>query len=66
MELPDAAKCHGPGRRALSDKFKLHLGFRQEIAEGPALVIPTAELVEVEPRTDGHCLSEVIQNETRG
>ena len=65
-QLPDAPKCHRPGSRALSDQFKLHFGFIQEIAEGAAFVIPTAELVEVEPRTDRHCFSEVIQNETRG
>jgi hypothetical protein len=66
VKLPDAPKCHRPGSRALSDHFKLHFGFIQEIAEGAAFVIPTAELVEVEPRTDRHCFSEVIQNETRG
>jgi hypothetical protein len=66
VKLSDAPKCHRPGSRALSDQFKLHFGFIQEIAEGAAFVIPTAELVEVEPRTDRHCFSEVIQNETRG
>src|SRR5215472_9308370 len=66
VELPNTPKCHGPGSRALPNQFKLHCGLPQEIAEGPALVIPAAELVEVETRTDRHCLSEVIQNETGG
>src|SRR5262245_836516 len=66
VELPDAAKCHGPPCRALSDQFKLHFGFPQEIAESAGLVIPIAKLVEVDRCADRHCFSEVIQNETRG